>query len=110
MGKIVLLVTIFMSVCLAGFSQAQTVTGSVKDGSGNPVPFATISEKGTQNAVSADAQGNFSISVKKNASLEITAAGFDPQTAAITSTPVEIVLTSGKSQTIQEVVVTAMGI
>ncbi|AHF15486.1 SusC/RagA family TonB-linked outer membrane protein [Niabella soli] len=109
MGKIVLFLTIFMSIGMYGFSQTKTATGTVKDDSGNPIPFATVMEKGTKNAVSADAQGNFSIKAKTGADLEISATGFETQVFKATE-PLNAVLKAGKGQTIEEVVVTALGI
>jgi hypothetical protein len=56
------------------------ISGQVKDNSGEPVKFATVTESGTKNAVQSDANGNFSIKVKDDKStLTITAVGFDSQ-------------------------------
>ena len=41
----------------------QTITGSVSDEDGAPLPGASIVEVGTNNGVVADFDGNFSISV-----------------------------------------------
>ena len=46
------------------FSQTHTVSGTVKDEGGASVPYATITENGTKNATTADANGNFSIKMK----------------------------------------------
>ena len=58
MRKFVLLLAVFLSITSLALAQT-TVTGTVKDESGNPVPFATVTEKGTSNAASADAAGAF---------------------------------------------------
>lgn len=71
--------TIFAVLMLFGvsaFSQAKTVTGTVNDDSGNPVPFATITETGTKNATLADAAGKFVITQKGTGTLTFSATGF----------------------------------
>ena len=54
-----------------------TVKGVVKDDKGFTVPYATVKEKGTRTAVSADANGAFTIRVSsEKAVLVISAVGF----------------------------------
>ena len=50
-----LLLSLLMAFSVLVFAQTRTVTGSVLDETGAVVPFASISEKGTTNGVSADA-------------------------------------------------------
>jgi len=45
------------------FAQVR-ITGTIKDSSG-PIPGATVTEKGTQNGITADAQGKFAFTVSK---------------------------------------------
>ena len=47
------------------FAQTHTVSGTVKDDAGAPVPFATVTESGTKNATTADANGNFTIKMRR---------------------------------------------
>lgn len=55
-----------------------TITGSVTDSSGNPLPGTNILEKGTVNGVQADFDGNFSIEVaNEDAILVISFIGFN---------------------------------
>lgn len=109
MRKLVLLLALVTCSMLV-FAQTRTITGTVKDESGNAVPFATVTEKGTSNAVSADDQGNFRITAKSGAALEISSTGFQMVTQNATTTPMSVVLAVSKEQTISEVVVTALGI
>ncbi len=102
-----LMVVLMLSYALA-FAQNRTVTGTVRDSQGNPIPFATVSETGSKRAVTADANGNFSISVPENARLSVSAAGYTEQTIGSGSAS-SIVLARGEGQ-LQEVVVTALGI
>jgi TonB-linked SusC/RagA family outer membrane protein len=59
------------------FAQKITVTGIVTDASnGEPVIGATVHEKGTMNGVTTDLDGNYSISVPKNAILVFSSIGY----------------------------------
>jgi TonB-linked SusC/RagA family outer membrane protein len=108
MRKAASMLTMLMLFCVLAFAQTRTVTGTVRDAQGNPVPFATVSEAGTKNAVQADASGNFTIKVNDNARLAITATGYTSSTvdANVASS---VVLTRSTGE-LQEVVVTALGI
>lgn len=110
MKKTVLLLILVLASSVLVFAQTGRITGRVTDESGAPVAFATVSEKGTQNAVSADEQGNFSITAKVGASLEVSSAGFQSRTVTATAAPMEVTLAGGQDQTIDEVVVTALGV
>ena len=76
--------TLFMMLMLfsaLAIAQTRSVTGKITDDKGENVPFATITETGTKNAVKADVNGLFSIKIKdgrKIAAAPISA----PQTAA----------------------------
>src|SRR5688572_11192549 len=89
-------------------AQQRTVTGTVRDDKGDPVPFATVTEAGVKNAVQADANGNFSIKVGENARLAISATGFGAQTISVSGNTAIITLARTSGQ-LQEVVVTALG-
>src|SRR6188768_3458489 len=112
MRKIASLFPMLILLCSFAFGQTRTITGVVRDDKGIAVPFATITEVGTKNAAQADASGLFSIKIGANATLSISATGFN----ATTITPKEgtenaITLTPGANQNLQEVVVTtALGI
>ncbi|RYZ21172.1 MAG: VWA domain-containing protein [Chitinophagaceae bacterium] len=89
-------------------AQKLTVKGTVRDTNGAPVPFATITEAGTRNAVTADVNGNFSIQVASNSRLTITSSGYSAVTVPAAPT-VNVLLTRNKSEALGEVVVTALG-
>ena len=96
-----LLVMLMLSSALV-FAQTRTLTGTVRDAQGAPVPFATVSEAGTKNAVQADANGNYSINVGANASITFSATGY----SAITRTEGGIVTLARNEAQLEEVVVT----
>ncbi|MBQ6072635.1 MAG: carboxypeptidase-like regulatory domain-containing protein [Bacteroidales bacterium] len=74
----------FFLFCLAAAFLSQTlvaqnisVTGVVTDAAtGESVPFASIQVKGTMTGASADADGNYAISVPKNATLVFSSIGY----------------------------------
>ncbi len=109
MRKIVPLFAALMLTGMLALAQTHTVTGRVTDEKGEPLPFATINEIGTRNATTADANGNYTISVHKNARLTVSATGHQSQTMAAQGGNVNFSLTTGQGQ-MQEVVVTALGI
>ena len=58
-------------------AQNRSLAGKVTDSRGAAVPGATITEKGTKNAVSANGEGDYILSVSSsNAIVVISAAGF----------------------------------
>ncbi|MBO9571344.1 MAG: SusC/RagA family TonB-linked outer membrane protein [Chitinophagaceae bacterium] len=89
------------------YGQTKTVTGVVTDADGKPVSYATITESGKKNAVTADADGRFSIKVSENSKLLISASGFESFTTDAGSGSFKMVRKDGS---MNEVVVTALGI
>ena len=68
MRQLLLLLTLFL--CGSGlWAQNRTVTGKITDVKGSPVPGASVLVKGTNIGVSANNEGNFSISVPASARL-----------------------------------------
>ena len=110
MRKIASLLAMLMLFNALAFAQQKTVAGQVKDSKGEPVPFATILETGTNNASTADANGSFSIKIKNESSLTITAVGFQEKTVK-PGTGIQEISLDQKADELKEVVVTtAFGI
>ncbi len=87
-----------------------TVSGTVLDATGFPLIGASILEQGTLNGTITDIDGNFSLSVRKGAVLEISCIGFKTVTfTAESESPLSFVLEED-SELLNEVVVTALGI
>jgi len=90
-------------------AQNRTISGTVKDAQGSPVGFASVTEKGTTNAVTTDANGVFSIKTKNSAStLVVSVIGYDKQEIAATGNNVAVTLVRN-TQELTTVVVTALG-
>jgi TonB-dependent starch-binding outer membrane protein SusC len=91
-------------------SPAIVITGKVANDKGEPLGGASITEKGTSNAVTAKDDGHFSINVSAtNAVLVITYVGYVAKEVKLNNTePLSIVL-SPDVQGINEVVVVGFG-
>ena len=73
--KIHYLLMIVSLLCLQ-FAVAQTtVSGTVSDDTGAPLPGVNVVEKGTSNGTSTDFDGNYSISVSDGATLVFFLSG-----------------------------------
>ena len=80
-----LFLLLFLLVPNMIFAQVYNVKGNVKDGHGEPVLGAYILEKGTNNGVASDMDGNFTIQVKKGATLTVSFIGLTTQEVVVNS-------------------------
>lgn len=96
---------------LFGFSSyAQTVTGTVTDASGMPLPAATVMVLNSQKGTTTDFDGNYSIAAKQNDVLRFTYIGMKSKDVTVgSSNTINVVLEEDASQ-LDEVVVTAFGV
>ncbi|WEK33958.1 MAG: TonB-dependent receptor [Candidatus Pseudobacter hemicellulosilyticus] len=87
------------------------VTGMVRDNEGNPLPGATVSEKGAVNATATDGEGRFRISFSGTKTvLVFTAVGYETQEIAVSeSTTVVNVSLKAAVKSLDDVVVIAYG-
>ena len=107
--KKILFTALFFLSALIMFGQSRTVTGKVTGADGKPIPFATVTVKGTSTAVSADENGNFSIQAPANAVLVFSSTGY--QTSEVnTGSQTTVNSTLSGQGAMAEVVVTALGI
>jgi TonB-linked SusC/RagA family outer membrane protein len=107
MGKIFQIVLFAALITLKTAAQDTTIMGKVVDTGGLPLAGATIMEKGTKNAVSADNSGSFKISVAARSVLLVSAIGYVTQ--EVQGDKSTIVM-ANDNQALREVVVTAFGI
>lgn len=98
-------------VSLPGMSQDRQLSGRVLDENQNGLPGASILVKNTTKGTSADAEGNFSITVSGSGVLTISSLGYEPQEFAFngSTSTLEAVL-KPDARLLGEVVVTALGI
>ncbi|GAB2619114.1 TonB-dependent receptor [Emticicia sediminis] len=87
----VLVSLLFLSTTL--FAQTRSINGTVKDATGSGIPGAGVKIKGTTKGTSTDGNGAFKLDVASDATLEITAIGYETQSVAVpTSGDVNVIL------------------
>ncbi len=106
--KIIVMFCAFFLTTMIGYAQTITITGKVIDEKNDPVAGASVLEKSTTKGVSAGNDGSFSISVKKGATLLISALGFESKQVSTNNSTLTIILTSDV-KALSEVVVTGVG-
>ena len=89
------------------YAQNIAVSGTVTDAAtGEGVPFASIQVKGTMTGTSTDADGNYTISVPKNAILIFSSIGYLNQEAAVEGRTVVNILLAPDTEALEEAVIT----
>lgn len=88
----------------------QTVNGTIKDGSGNPLSGATVSVKGGSQSTLTNSQGSFSITVPNSSSvLVISYVGFATQEITVGNRSSVNISLSTNSAELNQVVVVGYG-
>ena len=92
------------------FAQEKTISGTVSDDSGLPLPGATVLVKGTSSGTSSDFDGKYSIKVDQGQTLVFSFVGYTTKEVAVgTSNTINVTLQED-AEALEEVVVTALGI
>jgi len=92
------------------FAQEKTISGTVSDQSGLPLPGATVLVKGTSSGTSTDFDGKYSISASQGSTLVVSFVGYTSKEVVVgTSSTINIALQES-AEALEEVVVTALGI
>lgn len=108
MRKFASLFTVLMLTCALAFSQEKTVTGKVVDDKGVPVPYATVTVKGTKGGISADINGVFTLKAKVGDVIEITAVGQNPTSVTIgDQSTITIPMSKTGTEELKEVIITS---
>ncbi|WP_010662130.1 SusC/RagA family TonB-linked outer membrane protein [Marinilabilia salmonicolor] len=110
MKKRVLFLIFGLCLSIASFAQVQ-VSGSVSDSQGEPIPGVTVLEKGTQNGVITDIDGNYNLSVAGQESvLVFSFVGMQTQEVTVGGqTTIDVVLSETFTD-LDEVVVVGYGV
>ena len=106
-------ITLVVCCCifnLAIFAQSSKIGGSVTDEKNEPLVGATISIKGSNKATLSDANGSFIINAQKGQTLLIRFIGYEAQEFGISDQRNLQIVLKGESKSLNEVVVTALGI
>lgn len=105
------LLTLLMVMCSLSLSAQISVSGTVKEASGTAIPGASVVIKGSLNGTTTNIDGNYTVNApSKQSVLVFSSIGFAPQEVTVgNQTNIEITLTPD-TKSLQEVVVTALGI
>jgi TonB-linked SusC/RagA family outer membrane protein len=93
-------------------AQTRSLTGVVKDSVNQPLVAATVKVKGTKISTTTAADGSFSLTAPAgNIELEVSYVGYNPISVPVSpaQTDISVIMQQG-SNTISDVVVTALGI
>lgn len=103
-GILTLFLALFVQIL---FAQQQTVSGTVTDETGMPLPGATVSIKGTTTGKTTDFDGNYSIQANNGQTLVFSYVGYTPQEIKVSSTTINVQLKQGEA--LEAVTVVAYG-
>ena len=92
-----------------GLAQQKSVSGTILDETGGPLPGATVLVDGTNRGVTTDFDGNFSIQVSEGETLIVSYVGYADQSIPVGSQD-SYSATLSPDNELEEVVVTALGI
>ena len=109
MRKIASLFTMLMLFSALAFGQNRTITGTVTDETGAPLPGASVRIEGTRTGVAADNNGQFRILAKTGDVLVVSGAGLETTTLTVGAGNTVSITVNRLVLTGTEVVVTAMG-
>ena len=83
--------SVALLACSTAAMAQNQVSGVIRDAQGEPLVGVSVMEAGTQNGVVTDANGRYTLNVKRGAKLNVSYIGFEPQT-----------IDAGQSVTLQE--------
>ena len=106
------ILSIAMLIAMPLYASAQNITvkGNVKDAAGQAVIGASVIQQGTMNGVVTDLDGNYSINVPANASLQISSIGYVEQIVAVGGQNVINVVLEDDNEMLEETVVIGYGV
>ena len=99
-----------IAVPICAFAQNVTVKGQVKDDAGEPVILVNVLQLGTSNGTVTDMEGNYTISVPSNATLQFSFMGYQTQNIAVNGRSTINVTLAEDTELLDEVVVIGYGV
>ena len=97
-------------LCKFTFAQEKTISGTISDESGLPLPGVNIIVKGTTSGTQSDFDGNYTIKANVGEVLSFTYLGLKPQEITVGASNSINVTMMEDAAVLDEVVVTAIGI
>ncbi|WP_282162921.1 SusC/RagA family TonB-linked outer membrane protein [Ulvibacterium marinum] len=83
-----------------------TISGTITDSGGVPLPGANVVEKGTTNGTQTDFDGNYTLNVDANATLVVSYLGFQTQEVSVNGQSTVNVTLAEDAAALDEVIVT----
>lgn len=109
MRKFASLLTMLMLLCTLAFAQTRTVTGTVKDNGGQPIPGASVTIKGKKGGTSTNSKGEFELVVAKGNTIIISAVGYASKEVSVEDNLSSITVNlSPQATDLNEVIVTSV--
>ncbi len=107
MKKILQIVALLLFVVSSAFAQTKTVSGTITEASGAPLPGVSVVVKGTSTGSVTDANGQFSLKAPANATtVTLSFVGFKTTDAAIPESGILNMVLAGSENELEAVVVT----
>jgi outer membrane receptor protein involved in Fe transport len=97
---------LILSLFFCGIVSAQSVSGTVKDSQGLPIPGANIKVSGEATATVSDDNGNFTIAKSPPFTIEVSSVGFAAKTVNVTGNQITVALAEEETK-LNEIVVSA---
>lgn len=109
-GKVVFFILLLSTLfSMSVFAQVKTVTGTVLDEIGMPLPGANILESGTKNGVTTDFDGNYSLQVNQGSTITVTYLGYKTQVLTVGSQSTINITLEPDLQQLEETVIIGYG-
>jgi TonB-linked SusC/RagA family outer membrane protein len=108
MRKIVSLLTMLLLLCTLAYAQNRTVSGTVTDDKGQPIPGASVTIKGTKSGTITNTLGAFKLTVSTGNTLVVSAVGFGSKEISVTSSSTYDVSLVQQGTNLSEVIVTSV--
>ena len=99
-----------MGLCMAALAQNVTLKGVVLDSAGEPVIGAFVVEQGTNNGTVTGADGDFVLSTRPGASVEVSCIGYVTQVITNNGAQNVVVTLPDDAQMLEETVVIGYGV
>lgn len=104
-----ILCILLISMGSQALAQSLQLSGTVQDAAGQPLPGATVLEKGTSNGAVTDIDGNYSLKVKEEATIVVSFLGYKTQEIAVNGRSSITVTMQDDIASLEEIVVIGYG-
>ena len=106
----ILLFTFLFTLTFSAITNAQVITGTVSDESGKKLSSVSVTVKGSATGTTTDASGQYQVNASANATLVFSSVGYTSMDVPVTGRAVVDVVLLTNAQSLDAVVVTALGI